>query len=618
MAVDLAKLVVKLECQTAQYQAELEKSKAKLSRFEKSVSDSTSKIAKSFAVVTTAAAVALGALTRNAINAADGVNDLVKQTGISAESLSQLSYAAKLSGTDIDGVITGFRKLTASAFDAANGVKAPADAFKRLGISVTEADGSLKGTESLFLDVADSFSKLTDGAAKAAMAQDVFGKSGAQLIPMLNQGRAGVEALKKEADRLGLTISGNTAAAADEFNDNIERVKQTGIALGNQIATQLLPTFNGLAEAFSGTANAGQQVASVADAVVAGFRVMLDGAIRTGAFFEGLGKSVGALGASLVALAEGDFRRAWSIIEERNADGLAESERNAKLLAAVWGKSGAAVVQAAQAADVELKETLLFGGGGSRVQEFQITAKKIESTPTQKFFDDLNALTKTSSESAVSAYHEQKEALEQLYSSGIINATKYNERISEAVDALLPEFEVTAKRMKEVVEKQTNELNEFQKQAAQSSQTIIADALISGFEGGTKGILKSFGDMIIQLTAQAVAADLAGKIFGSAGGGTGSGWVGAAMSLFGMGSGRAMGGPVAAGTAYKINENTPNSEWFVPSQNGKVVPANQMGGGGITNNFHIDAPRGSVSMETQTQIANRMAGALATARRRNG
>lgn len=613
--MDLARLVVKLEAQTASYAAELEKAKRQLGSFEKSASAAVGKIAKAAGAAAIVVATGFAVMAKAAIDTADNLNDLSKQTGISVESLSRLQYATKLSGADMEGLVKGMRRLAVSAADAAQGIKAPADAFQMLGVSASNADGTLKGSEELLLQIADVFSQYEDGAAKAAIAQDLFGKSGVELIPFLNQGRAGIEALTKEAERLGLTVSGSTAAAADEFNDSLERLKGAAAGVVNISVTQLVPVLNKISEAVEEALDS-DQVQRFAEQVSFGFKLVVDVGYSVYKTFDNIGGALGALAAAAVAVAQGDFRRAYDIIKMANADQIESEKRSNEFLAKLWSDKSKIVLDYVKLTDDIVKKSFAFGGGESAVQEVTVSAKKIDSGAMDDFNEQLLQQTQTQLDAQVQAYHADQAALDDLLANKLISVEQYNERIGESFDKLF-DVDITAKRI-DVVKEKISELNEFQKEAFRNTQDIIADTLVNGFDGGIKGVLKSFGDMIIQLTAQAVAADLAGKLFGSAGGGTGGGWVNAAMSLFGMGSGRAMGGPVAAGTAYKINENTPNSEWFVPSQNGKVVPANQIGGGGVTNHFHISAPNGSVSMETQTQIANRMAAALAAGRRRNG
>lgn len=163
-------------------------------------------------------------------------------------------------------------------------------------------------------------------------------------------------------------------------------------------------------------------------------------------------------------------------------------------------------------------------------------------------------------------------------------------------------------------------LTVFQEQAARNTQDIIADTLVSGFDEGLDGVVKSFGEMIKKLIAQAVAADIAKRLFGAAGGGTGGGWIGMAASALGFGGGRAIGGPVLAGTTYRINEREP--EFFRPRVGGDIIPLSKMpnmGGGMVLNqNFSVRAETGErVSRRTEQQIAASASRGLAIASRRN-
>lgn len=196
--------------------------------------------------------------------------------------------------------------------------------------------------------------------------------------------------------------------------------------------------------------------------------------------------------------------------------------------------------------------------------------------------------------------------------------SEFAKQNSESLDEGLESFE---KDFEKRFLKTSETLSVFQEQAARNMQDIIADALISGFDEGADGILKSFGDMIIKLTAQAVAADIAKRLFGAAGGGTGEGWIGAAAGWLGtaFGGGRAIGGPVLAGTTYRINEREP--EFFRPRVGGNIIPLSKMPGGSgltLTQNFSVRTETGDrVSRSTEQQIAAAASRGMAIASRRN-
>lgn len=135
--------------------------------------------------------------------------------------LANLGVAADLSGVGADKFEAGLSKLATTMFEAATGSDEAARRLAALGITVKSQDGSLRATDQVLLDLGDRFKAIPDGAEKSALAVQIFGKSGAELIPFLNQGRDGVQALTDEMVALGLQIGGDTAAQAEVFNDSV-------------------------------------------------------------------------------------------------------------------------------------------------------------------------------------------------------------------------------------------------------------------------------------------------------------------------------------------------------------------------------------------------------------
>jgi hypothetical protein len=158
--------------------------------------------------------------------------------GVTAETLTRLQYAAKISGADVAQLGVGLQKLTKNMATVDTATTPAAKALRALGITaktdVNEAMGIL----------ADQFANMPDGAQKAALAMEVFGKSGTSLIPMLNEGRAGLKQLTDEADRFGATISTKAARAAEDFNDNMMRLKTSAMGAAKNFTAGLMPAPN--------------------------------------------------------------------------------------------------------------------------------------------------------------------------------------------------------------------------------------------------------------------------------------------------------------------------------------------------------------------------------------
>ena len=179
------------------------------------------------------------ALAKSAIDLADNMRDLSQRTGVGVETLGQFKVAAELSGSSLEGVAKGLTFLNKNMVAAATGTQAAAAAFKTVGVATTEADGTLRSADKVFLDVADRFAQLRDGPEKAALAIKIFGKAGAELIPILNLG-------SKEIQRFGLGIGPDFADKADAFNDQLGLMKAQTTVLTVQIGSALLPVMSGL------------------------------------------------------------------------------------------------------------------------------------------------------------------------------------------------------------------------------------------------------------------------------------------------------------------------------------------------------------------------------------
>jgi hypothetical protein len=216
-----------------------------------SLGDKVGALPARFGTLGTAIAAAFTAVTiKGAIDTLDKLDDLSEKTGIAVESLSMLRYAGEVTGTPLEAIALSTKKLAASMAEAAGGNKEAAATFKAVGVEVKNADGSLRSQDAVLLDLADRFQGYEDGAAQAALAQRLFGKSGADMIPLLNQGSNGIRALRGEAEALGLVYGGELAKQAAQFNDNIKKLESSAEAAKVQLAGGLLPILNGLVETF--------------------------------------------------------------------------------------------------------------------------------------------------------------------------------------------------------------------------------------------------------------------------------------------------------------------------------------------------------------------------------
>lgn len=193
----------------------------------------------------------LAAASKGIVDMADSLDELSQRTGTSVETLSKLGLAARQSGLDTEQVSASMVKLSKGLGEiAAGGGEKAAAALSTLGISAKDAQGQLKTADQVLLEVSDRFQAMPDGVTKAKLAMDLFGKSGAALIPMLNMGSDAIE-------RLNTGISADFAKNAGIYNDQLANLQAQASALGVAVLTDLLPS---LIEVTKFTATAIQRI----------------------------------------------------------------------------------------------------------------------------------------------------------------------------------------------------------------------------------------------------------------------------------------------------------------------------------------------------------------------
>ncbi len=258
----------------------------------------------------------IGAMIKSSIDSADALDEMAQRTGIAVESLSLLVPAAELSAVSTEKFEAGLKKLATGMLEAATGSEASAQNFEALGVAVQNQDGTLRDSEQVLLDLADRFQAMPDGAEKAALAVDIFGKAGAEMIPFLNQGRDGIGALKQEAAELGLQLSADTAAQAGNFNDALDKLKLATQSIGNQIIASLLPALNDMAGGMVESAKQGGTLRAILDGVVLVLKTLALGAATVGKAFVALGEAIGAGVAAAVEALKGNTDGAKAIIAD--------------------------------------------------------------------------------------------------------------------------------------------------------------------------------------------------------------------------------------------------------------------------------------------------------------
>lgn len=243
-------LRVVLSADSAAFSQGLKGAEGRLTQFGNKINASMKELA-AFGALATAAAAAVAAGLKHAAEEADALGKSAQKVGMATDELSKLKYAAEQSGVSFEGLNTALVRLSKSMSDAAKGTGEAKPAFDALGLSVLNADGSMKSSSIVLEEVAGKFANLRDGTNKTALAVAIFGRAGADLIPMLNAGADGIEALKRRAEELGIVIDDKTFKAAEKFNDALADMQK--MVSGGFLTTlgKIAPLMERLAEAMA-------------------------------------------------------------------------------------------------------------------------------------------------------------------------------------------------------------------------------------------------------------------------------------------------------------------------------------------------------------------------------
>lgn len=173
---------------------------------------------------------------------------MARSLGLTYRELAGLSLAAELGGVSQENLRTGLQRMSQSLDDAQRGIGRASQAFARLGLDMAELQGMTQAER--FEAIADALGNVQDPAERAALAMMVFGRSGAMLLPMFEGGAAAMRRQREEAERLGLALTGEQAAAVEAMNDALTKVSRAIDGIVQQIVAYLAPMIEGVSNQF--------------------------------------------------------------------------------------------------------------------------------------------------------------------------------------------------------------------------------------------------------------------------------------------------------------------------------------------------------------------------------
>ena len=448
-----------------------------------------------------------------AIEFGDEVQKAVAKTGIAAEAFSELAHAAKQNDIELAALGTAFKKMQQTVSEAGSGTKSALELFRALGLELEEL--RKLAPDKQFELLADRIDALKDPADRTRAAVELFGRAGADLLPLFEDGAAGIRAAREEAQRLGATLTGEQAQALAAADDSIKRLSASYDGFTRTITANVAPT---LAEFFD---NINERITSqapylerAADAWVEYFDVFRKGPV--GLAVEGIGLLTGAA------------REAKEAIEA-----IPEPPPLLGTGLAPGGRNRAPFVPGFLAPEASTAATR----SGARpdpapyLRELAIDTQRITVAATEQLYRDMDAATQTSMQRQLAEWENFEAQVQALVEAGRISQEDALARNAEKTDEFLQEIEITAERMTVPVQEAIEETSEFAKQAARNMQDAFADFLFDPFDEGLEGMLEGFADTLRRMAAEVVAAQIAekfnfedlfkgGGIFGGGGGGT--------------------------------------------------------------------------------------------------
>lgn len=522
---DLAKLVVKLEAQTAQYDRALKKATSELRQFSGSSSRFLYGLGSQFTTLAKRA-LSFGAAFASvnkvfeSISRGDDLAKFAQKTGLAANAATELAHVAQMADIDLGGLGAAFKKMQTSISEAATGSKSVNQALQALGLTV--ADLQSLHPDKQFETLADRIARLEDPADRTRAAVELFGRAGADLLPLFEQGAEGIRKGREEAIALGKSLNEIDLQRLQEADDAIKRMKASTEALSTTIASKLAP-----------------HLAAAADSI----RAIFGGETIE----EKLKAEVALAGQELQA-----FSGLTGSIREQNSDQIVRAtERYAKALEALndYRLNQSIASANGMAAPTPIPGFAPSEGAAGKLSKSELDEwERFANQGTQIANDQAAAFN-----SIAPVIEENERALAQFFA-------QVNESNIEATSRVI-EFG-------QVYEAQSETISV----AAQAAATQIEGAFASffmNFDKGIKGMAQGFIRALQQMVSNLLASQLMQFL--------GAGLAGSSNSfLSGIGKaltvpGRASGGPVSAGHLYMINEK--GQEYFAPGSDGRIIPA---------------------------------------------
>lgn len=498
--VDVASLVLRVDA------LEVKEAERALNGLEKQAGDteqSAAAMGRTFGAVVgagmVAAAGAIVIFTKNAIDAADAMNDLHIKTGVSISDLAAYDELARQSGTSVNAIAQGFKFLSKYMVEHS-------DKLKSLGVTSTDTNEAMR-------QFADVIASIEDPALRSALAQEVLGRSGTELLPALIGGKAGLDAVRESTTEYGKALT-TAAPLADAFNDKLEIIKTRAKTAGLALANELLPFLDQTASEFIRIQNEAGTLLAILS-------------------------SIGKVALQSVGFETDPQKRAVSELNDlmrEHRDLLIEINRR---------KSSGAEIATLQQQEIALR---------ARVRE-QIDLVNAPITAAGAPKSGAATTNEQAVRDTLKTAKKGKDDQFKLENEAWVREKEF--QIAKA-NELRKTAEKSAKEIADANEKEAKRAQQSWERFTDNVQRNLGDVLYNGLNGSFQNIGDAFKQMLMRMMADAAAAQLTQAMFGSASGGGAFGSFGAKIGgFFGAPAASSSGGGASfasfdpfAGTGY--------------------------------------------------------------------
>lgn len=349
---------------------------------------------------------------KSSIDAADQMKAFSQKTGVAVKDVAGLQLAFKQGGVEGGALTASLARMTREMVSGN-------DAFKTLGVSTRNADGSLRSTKEVLFDTADALSSVKGDAERGSLAMDIFGKSGAELLPVFADGADGLREMAEMADKLGLSLDGEAAEAADGFNDTLELVGMATQGVGRQVAAHLLPALNGIVGAFLDFITEGDRVKKMANIIASGLKILYAAGVAIVEVFSTVGKTIGASMAAIVKIMQGDFKGAINVGKEWVADMKTDWTKAIANVGDAWEGTSADTTKALASVSRSMRDVKIATDAQKEAQKAAAQQQKEAAKEADRLAkerekllkDELDLLAKRGL-AAVKAYEDEEAAID--------------------------------------------------------------------------------------------------------------------------------------------------------------------------------------------------------------